>query len=724
MSGPVVLLNRREFLELGLIAAGGLTLGVSLDSRATEPAHVAGATDAFAPNAFVRIGSDNTVTVIVKHIEFGQGTYTGLPTLVAEELDADWAQIRVEAAPADASRYNNLNWGPVQGTGGSSSLNNSWQQLREAGATARAMLVAAASTKWQVPGEEIAVARGVLTHAPSGRTASFGELAALAASQPLPHAVTLKPASAFVYIGKHVPRSDQRSKLDGTAMYTLDYTRPGMLTALVLHPPRFGATWKAFRDAAARQVKGVVEVIPLPSGIAVVARDFWSAKKGRDALEVDWDEDAAFKLGSAEILAQFRALAEAPGVVARRDGDPAPALASAARVVESTYEFPYLAHAAMEPMNCVAEVSGDGCELWYGAQSQSGDQRGVAHALGLEPKQVRINMLYAGGSFGRRADTHADYVIEAALIAQKLGHGKAVKLVWTREDDMRSGRYRPMYYHVIRAGLDQDGKPVAWQQRIVGQSLLAGTPMAPAPGKADRTIHEGASDLPYAIPNFEVDVHAPALAVPVLWWRSVGHTHTAFSTETFFDELAHAAGKDTVEFRLGALKDDARRRAVIELAARESGWGTPLASGRGRGIAVHRSFKTYVAEVAEVTVAADGSFSVDKVTVAVDCGIAVNPDVVRAQMEGGVGYGLSAALNGAITLADGVVEQDNFDGYPVLRLSQMPDVTVHIVASSEDPTGVGEPAVPPIAPAVANALFAATGKRYRRLPFTLGPDDV
>ena len=727
MNAGIFKLNRRDFLQQGLAAGGGLALGVGFTACSDEPAtdttvvpqglsEVAPGTTPFSPNAFVRIDPDNTVTVIVKHTEVGQGIFTGLSTLVAEELDADWAQIRAVGAPADSELYRNLNWGSVQGTGGSSSMNNAYLQMRRAGATARAMLVGAAAKQWEVRAGEIEVASGIVRHVASGQSANFGDLAAGAAQQAVPENVALKAPDAFVYIGRDMPRTDKQAKTNGSAVYTQDFTLPGMLTALVEHPPRFGAHWKTFDASAAEQVEGVEAVLGLATGIAVVAKDFWSAKKGRDALRVEWDERSAFHGNSDEILAEYRELAKTPGQIARRDGDVNAAFDGAAQILDRSYEFPYLAHATMEPMNCVAQVSNDGCELWYGAQIQTGDQNNVAHALDIEPQQVRINMLYAGGSFGRRAHGSSDYVVEAARIAQGLGGGRPVKLVWTREDDMRAGAFRPLNHHRIRAALDRDGAILAWQHRIVGQSVMAGTSFAPEAGAIDKTTVQGGSTLPYAIPNIEVDVHNPDVEVPVLWWRSVGHSHTAFSSEVFFDELAHAAGADPLALRLALLAHDERRRQVIELAARQADWSAPLPAGRGRGIAVHEAHGTYVAQIAEVSVLDDDSFAVDKVTIAVDCGMAVNPDIVRAQMEGGMGFGLSTALGDAITLKDGIVEQDNFDTYQVLRMSQMPEVAVHIVASTLDPTGVGESGVPCIAPAVANALFAATGMRRRRLP--------
>ena len=721
----IVNVSRRDFLKTG----AGLTLGLAAPAVFAQagPGQAGGkvvAAGAFEPNAFVRIGTDNTVTVIIKHLEMGQGTYTGLPTLVAEELDADWSQIRAEGAPADATRYNNLFWGPTQGTGGSTAIANSWEQLRKAGATARAMLVSAAAQRWGVKPEALTVSRGVVLHKASGRKASFGELAVDAAKVPVPAEVKLKSPKDFVYIGKHVPRTDSRAKSTGTAIFTQDVKLPGLLTAVVAHPPRFGAKVKSFDAAKAKAVKGVVDVVAIPQGVAVLARDFWTAKKGRDALAVVWDETGAFKLGTPEIMAEYRKLAATPGLPARKDGDVEGALAGAAKKLEAAYEFPYLAHAAMEPMNCVVKVGAGACEVWNGEQFQTVDQAAVAGVVGLKPEQVKLNMLYSGGSFGRRANPHSDYLLEAAAIAKAINGRAPVKLVWTRVDDMRAGHYRPFNYHVLKGGVDKQGNIVAWHQRIVGQSIMAGTVMEGGMVKngIDATSVEGAATLPYAIGNLGVELHSPKLGVPVQWWRSVGSTHTAFSTETFLDELAAAGGKDPYQLRRALLAKHPRHRGVLELAAQKAGWGKPLAPAkgarRGRGIAVHESFNTFVAQVAEVTVR-DGQLKVDRVVCAVDCGVAVNPAVIRAQMESGIAFGLTAALYGAITLKDGVVEQSNFHDYAPLRMNEMPRVEVHIVSSGEKPSGVGEPATPVIAPAVANAIFAATGKRIRSLPIKL-----
>ncbi|NMG01162.1 xanthine dehydrogenase family protein molybdopterin-binding subunit [Aromatoleum toluolicum] len=716
--------SRRDFLKAG----AGLTLGLVLPGADAALAAAAkdsqGMEAAFAPNAFVRIGADNRVTVIAKHLEMGQGTYTGLATLVAEELDANWAQVVVEGAPADAKRYNNLLWGPSQGTGGSTAIANSFEQLRHAGASARAMLVQAAAARWKVPAGEIRVKAGVVSHAKSGRKASFGELAEAAAKQAVPQDVRLKDPKDFTLIGRHVPRKDSVEKTTGRALFTQDVKLPGMLVAVVAHPPRFGATVRTVDERAARAVPGVLRVVRIPQGVAVLARDYWTAKKGRDALQIDWDDSAAYRGSSAQILADYRKLAATPGLVARRDGDTDKALAEGAQALEAEYAFPYLAHAPMEPLNCVMRIDAQGCEVWNGEQFQTGDQYTLAAFFGLKPEQVKLNMLFAGGSFGRRANPAADYVLETAHIVKAIRGEAPVKLVWSREDDMRAGYYRPLYLHRLRAALDAQGKPLAWAQRVVGQSILAGTPFEAGMVKdgIDATSVEGAANLPYAIPNLQVELHTTSkdVKVPVLWWRSVGSTHTAFAAEVFLDELATAAGADPVAYRLDLLGAHPRHAGVLKLAADKAGWSRPLAPGktgrRGRGVAVHESFNTFVAQVVEVTVAPDGGFTVDRVVCAVDCGIAVNPDVIRAQMEGGIGFGLAAALSGAITLKDGVVEQSNFHDYPILRIDQMPRVEVHIVRSAAKPTGVGEPGVPPLAPALVNALFAATGKRIRTLP--------
>lgn len=721
----VVNASRRQFLKHSVVAGLGLTLGVYLPKLNAEeilsgPGRAgaeASAGTILEPNAFVRIGSDNMVTVISKHLEMGQGTYTGLSTLVAEELDADWSQIKVEGAPANAKLYNNLAWGPVQGTGGSSAIANSFEQMRNAGATAKAMIISAAAEKWSVPRKEITIQKGVVQHETSGKRATLGELAELASTQEVPTKVTLKSPKEFVFIGKGVAiRTDTVEKTNGTAIYTQDIQLPNMLNAVVAHAPRFGSKIKSFDAKAAKAMPGVKHVIQIPTGVAVLANDFWTAKQARETLKIEWDESSAFDLSSDEIFSQYKELAQKPGMNAKQEGDTENALKMAATVIKANYEFPYLAHATMEPMNCVMQLNDEGCEVWNGEQLHTPDQQALAKIFGIKLEQVKINMLYAGGSFGRRANPASDYIKETATIVKQVKKGIPVKLVWTREDDTHAGFYRPLYYHTLEAGIDNQNKAVAWQQRIVGQSIMAGTPFESfIKDGIDPSSIEGAGE-PYTIPNISIQLHSPELPVPVQWWRSVGHTHTGYATETFIDELAHTAKTDPVEFRRGLLAKHPRHLGVLELAAEKANWKASLPKNRGRGIAVVKSFDSYVAQVAEITLHDDKTFSVDRVVVAVDCGVAVNPDVIRAQMEGGVGFGLAAALHSEITLEKGKVKQSNFDDYRVLRINQMPDVEVHIVESSEKPTGVGEPGVPPIAPAVANALFAVTGNRYYKLP--------
>lgn len=718
--------TRRGFLKSG----AGLALAVVAPTIALAdiggPGHAGGplVNGEFSPNAFLRIGTDGTVTVVSKHLEMGQGIYTGLATLVAEELDADWSRVTVEGAPADAKRYSNLFW-KAQGTGGSTAIANSYEQMRRAGATARAMLVAAAAKEWKVPASQITVKNGVVSHAASGRKAGFGELAEAAAKLPVPGDVKLKDPKHFNLIGRSAPRVDSVAKTTGRAIFTQDVKLPGMLVAVVAHPPRFGGRVKSVDDKGARAVKGVSDVVVIPNGVAVLATDYWTAKKGREALKVNWDESQAFHGSSDAIVAAYREQAKTAGLVARNDGDAEAALGKADKVFEAEYVFPFLAHASMEPLNCVMKLENGQCEVWNGEQLHTADQYALAKALGIEVNKVTLHMVYAGGSFGRRANPQSDYLLETAQIVKAINGRAPVKLVWSREDDMRGGFYRPIYVHRVRASLDGKGMPMAWQQRIVGQSIIAGSPFEPVLVKdgIDVTSVEGAATLPYAIPNLNVNLHTTNadVKVPVQWWRSVGSTHTGYATEVFLDELATAAGKDPVAYRMALLKKHPRHAGVLKLAADKAGWGKPLAPAadgakRGRGIAVHESFNSFVAEVVEVTVQKDGEFKVDRVVCAVNCGVVVNPDVVKAQMEGGIGYALAAALTGEITLKDGMVEQSNFNDYTVLRINQMPKVEVHIVKSAAAPTGVGEPGVPPLAPALANALFAATGKRIRTLP--------
>lgn len=737
---------RRRFLQ----QAGTLTLGFYLAPELFCAASAATAPPAdalpgtslpvppFAPNAFVRIGADSSVTVIAKNLEMGQGVFTGLATLLAEELDADWAEVRVEGAPADVGRYTNAALG-MQGTGESTSMAGAWLQMRQAGATARALLVQAAAAQWGVPVAQISVANSVVSHAPSQRHTRIGALTAAAAALPIPSNVALKDPAQFKLIGNPwVRRKDSHAKTNGSALFTQDLKLPGMLIAVAAHPPRFGARVKSFDAGAARAIDGVVDVVPfaaasgLPGGIAVLAANTWTAQRGRDALQIQWDDTSAAHLDSERLATRLRQLASAaaaPGDpetrVALQRGDDSAWQSDGGLQLEALYEVPYLAHAAMEPMNCLVQLSDDGVSLWNGEQLQGADQAAIAALLGITPAGVKITQLYAGGSFGRRGNPHADYVLEAVAIARAAatqGHRVPIKLVWMREDDMRAGYYRPAFVHAIRAALDASGNLIAWRQRSVGQSVLAGSPFAAQiKDGVDPSSLQGSAE-PYEIPNLRLELITPTdIGVPVQWWRSVGHSHTAFATEGMIDELAVASGVDPYQFRRSLLASRPRQRAVLDLAAQRSGWGSALparAPGqrRGRGIALHESFGTCVAQVAEVSVQQDGTVHVDRVVCAVDCGIAINPNAVTAQMQGGIGFGLCAALQGAVTLTDGLVQQSNFDGYQCLRLAQMPEIEVYIVPSHEPPSGVGDPGTPPIAPAVVNAIFQATGQRLRRLP--------
>ncbi len=673
-------------------------------------------------NTFVKVGPDDTVTVVIKHAEFGQGVTTGLTTIVAEEMDTDWEQMRWEFAPANVQLYANSRIG-VQGTVSSSSIANSWEQLRQAGASARAVLVQAAAAAWQVEASEITVHRGRISHK-SGLSGGFSQFAAAAAKLDPPEQVSLKTVDQFGLIGKDVRRLDIAEKSNGSAVFTMDVQKPGMLTAVVERPPRFGGTVKTFDPSAALAVAGVTDVVQISRGVAVVADSFWSACKGREALKVEWDESAAEKRGSRELLDDFRKLAESEGTVARDQGNALEAIRNAQKVVEVEYELPYLAHAPMEPMACVAELKNDGVELTYGAQTLTLDQVNVAQALGLEgPHKVTICSVYGGGSFGRRTSPDSDYVVEAATIAaalkEKAPHGvtpPACKLIWDRADDLRGGRYRPMSFHRMKGTLGADGQIETCFHRAVLQSFFANTLFEPLTihDGIDHAMVHGTVDLPYQIPNLRVEARMAEAGVPTLWWRSLGHTQNAFVTETFFDRLCFEGGQDPIAMRRRLLQNAPRHLGVLELVLEKAG-PAPQGEGVGRGVAVHKSFDTYVAQVVDVRSEGE-KVRVERIVCSVDCGIAVNPDIVKAQMESCITQGLSATLGEAITLVEGRVVQGNFDDYPVLRMAQAPPIEIHIVPSSEAPSGVGEPGLPPLAPALANAIHRATGRWITRLP--------
>jgi isoquinoline 1-oxidoreductase beta subunit len=718
-------LTRRAALK----GMAGLVIGVHLPwdiARAQSGAAQVFAPDAaaaaFAPNAFVRIGTDDTVTVLIKHIEFGQGPFTGLATLVAEELDADWSKVRAEHAPSDPDLYKNLAFG-VQGTGGSTAIANSYEQMRKAGATARAMLVEAAAQAWRVPASEISVERGVLRHGRTGRSARFGQFAQAAARLPAPDNVPLKEPARFRLIGREgaVRKLDSASKANGTAQFTIDIREPNMLTVVVARPERFGGKVVSFEAADALAVRGVVDVKAVPTGVAVYAEGMWPALKGREKLRVTWDEATAEKRSTDQLISEFGELARSPGTVAGQHGDAEAALARAARVIEAEYVFPHLAHAPMEPLDGFLRWDGERAVARLGSQLQTGDHQTIAGVLDLKPEQVRVETMLAGGSFGRRAQANMHLAAELAHVAKAIGPGRPVKLVWTREDDIKGGYYRPLFVHRMR-GAVRDGRIVAWANTIVGQSFLKGSPFeAMIKDGVDPVMVEGARELPYDIPDFQCDVHTAEVGIPTLWWRSVGHTHTAYAVECFVDELLQAAGQDPVQGRLVMMGKAPRHAGVLRAAAQLAGWSGPGPfNDRARGVAVVESFGSFVAQIAEVSVSQSEGPRVHRVWCAVDCGVAVNPDVIRAQMEGGIGYGLGHALFAEVTLDEGRPVQSNFDTYRSLRIHEMPQVEVAIVRSTEKPTGVGEPGVPPIAPAVANALARLGLPRPRRLPMQRG----
>ena len=645
----------------------------------------------------------------------GQGVYTSLPMLVAEELDCDWGSIRVAASPV-APAYNHTTFGMMV-TGGSSSVWSEWERLSAAGASARQMLVLAAARTWKVSPDSCRTENGWVL-GPAGKRLGYGELAAQAAQLTVPKEVVLKDPKDYRLLGKPIRRTDTPAKTAGSAPFGIDVRVPGMLTAVIARPPVFGATLKSMAATRSKQVPGVRRVVAIPAGVAVVADSFWQARMGRDQLELVWDEGPGSRLSTPELRAEYARLAATPGVVARREGDATGALSGAARVLRAEYQVPYLAHSPMEPLNCFVDLKRDSCLIRTGSQFQTVDRNAAAKAAGLKPEQVTLETVFLGGGFGRRGNPASDFVIEAVQVAREVK--QPVKVVWTREDDIRGGYYRPMWHDRISAGLSADGKLTAWRHTIVGQSILTGTSFESALVKngIDDTSVEGAADLPYSIPNLLVELHSTRNAVPVLWFRSVGHSHTAFVVEGFLDEVAHALGKDPYHFRQELLAGHPRHLGVLNAAARMADWGTALPKGHGRGIALHESFKSLVAQVAEVSLDPGEGIVVHRVFCAIDCGKIVNPDLIAAQMESGIAFGLSAALYGAITLKRGRVEQSNFDSYPMLRLDATPRVEVQIVKCTEKPGGVGETGVPPIAPAVANALFAAAGVRLRTLPMT------
>lgn len=719
MNAPLNI-SRRTFIKATALIAGGLVIAFTipyakrflLPGAAKDNASEAGK-KLPTPNAFLRIGTDNTITVMLAHSEMGQSIWTTLPMLIAEELDADWSKIKVEHASA-APEYAHTAYG-IQMTGGSTTTWSEFDRYRQVGALTRALLAGAAAQELGVAVESVKTENGFVIS--GDKKISYGDLAEAAAKLETPKTVILKDPKDWKIIGKATKRLDGPEKINGTAIFGQDVHFEGLMTAMVARSPVFGGSVKSFDASAAKQIKGVRTVVQIPTGVAVVADNYWAAKQGRDALKVEWDLGPNAGLDSKTLLEEFRKMATAEGLTAAKAGDSKMALSKAAKTVEAEYVLPYLAHSPMEPLNCTVRIEKDACEIWTGTQMQGPDQQAAAKILGLKPEQVKLHTLFLGGGFGRRANPAADFVSEAVQVAKAAG--VPVKTVWSREDDVKGGYYRPMYLHKAIIGLDAKGLPAAWQHVTVGQSIMSGTPFEAFMIKdgVDATSVEGVADSPYlkGIPDHHVSLHTPKTGIPVLWWRSVGHSHSAFMMESLIDELAHAAGRDPLDYRRELLKDHPRHLAALNLAAEKADWGKPLPKGTFRGIAVHESFGSFAAQVAEVSVD-KGVVKVHRMVCAIDCGLSVNPDSLKAQMESAISFGLGAAMQSEITFKDGMVQQSNFHDYKVMRMNEMPKVEVHIVVSTEKMGGVGEPGLPPVAPAVTNAIFAATGKRIRSLP--------
>ena len=717
MSEPASGITRRSFLQVSALSGAGLIIAFYVPGRARAAPAPQAKKPPPRPNAFVRVAPDDSVTVLLAHSEMGQGIWTGLAMLIAEELECDWSKVRVEHAPA-APAYAHTAFG-MQMTGGSTSTWSEFERYRTVGAMARDMLVRAAAQGWNVDPKRLRTENG---HVVKGdEKLSYGQLAEAAEKLPPPPTVKLKQPEDWKLIGKRVRRLDSPEKVTGKAKFGMDVAFEGLRTAVVARAPAFQGKVRSFDASKAKAVPGVEQVVQVPSGVAVVAKDFWSAKTGRDALQVEWDLGPGAAVDTDELEARYRALARTPGAVAAEKGDCDAALERAAKRVEAEYAVPYLAHATMEPLNCAVKIEGGRCEIWTGTQFQTNDQASAARISGVKPEDVSIHTQFLGGGFGRRATPDSDFVSEAVHVAKAAG--VPVKVVWTREDDIRGGFYRPLFVHRIEAGLDAKGVPVAWRHAIVGQSILAGTPFEKAMVKngVDETSVEGVTDSPYldAVAARRVWLHSPRNEVPVLWWRSVGNTHTAFAMESMIDELAAAAGQDPLAFRSAMLRDKPRHLRALRVAAEKAGWGSPPPTGRARGLAVHESFGSIVAEVAEVSVEEGRRIRVDRVSCAVDCGLAVNPLAIEAQVQGAVAFGLGPVLHSRITLKQGRVQQSNFHDYQVLRMNEMPEVSVQVLESKAKMGGIGEPATAPISAAVANAVFALTGQRLRTLPLRL-----
>jgi isoquinoline 1-oxidoreductase beta subunit len=708
--GPADGISRRTFLRAAAAAGSGLMLSLRLPSAGRDAA-AAGA-DEFAPNAFIRIGGDGQVVLTMPYVEMGQGTYTSIPMLIAEELEVDLKQVQLEHAPPNEKLYANPLLG-VQATGNSNAIRGAWQPLRQAGAAARTMLVAAAAKRWNVDPASCRAQSGEVLHPATGRSIKYGDVAADAARLPVPESVVLKQPKDFTLIGTPAKRLDTPAKVNGTALYGIDVRPPGAKIATLAQSPVFGGRLKSVNDTAAKAVKGVRQIVRLDDAVAVVADHMGAAKKGLAALKIEWDDGPHAKLSTADIAAELEQATLKPGAVAQTIGDVDKAMAGAVTKVEAIYQVPFLAHTTMEPMNCTVHLRNDGCEIWIGSQAVARVQAAAAKTAGLPLDKVVVHNHLLGGGFGRRLES--DGAERAVQIAQHVDG--PVKVVWTREEDIQHDMYRPYWLDRLSAGLDAKGMPVAWNNRYAGSSVIARWLPPAFKNGFDPDSTEGAIDLVYTLPNMHVEyVRVEPPGIPTAFWRSVGPSHNVFVTESFMDELAAAAKQDAVAYRLALLDKAPRAKAVLALAAQKAGWGPPLPKGSGRGVSLQHVFATYMAQVAEVEVAKDGTVRVRRVVCAVDCGTVVNPDTVRAQIQSAIIFGITAALHGQITLKNGRVEQTNFDTYQALRLNEAPSIEVHIVQNFEPPGGMGECGTSCIVPAVANAIFAATGKRLRKMP--------
>jgi len=701
-------LNRRSFLVASAAVGGGLVLSLALPTGRGEAAN----SDSFAPNAFIRIGKDGQVTLTMPYVEMGQGTYTSIPMLIAEELEVNLKQVRLEHAPPNEKLYANPLLG-VQATGNSNAMRGAWKPLREAGATARTMLVAAAATRWGVDPKTCRAQDGEVIHVPTSRRLKYGELASEAAKIPVPANAALKSPEEFKLIGTPVKRLDARAKVNGTAFYGIDARPPGVKFATLAQSPVFGGRVRSVDDKAAKAVKGVRQIVRLDDAVAVVADHMGAAKKGLAALKVEWDEGPHAKLSTEEIARELDQATLGSGAVAQNIGDADKAMASAATRVEATYQVPFLAHATMEPMNCTVHLRKEECEIWIGNQAVARVQAMAAKAAGLPPEKVIVHNHLIGGGFGRRLE--ADGAVRAVEIAKHVDG--PVKVVWTREEDIQHDMYRPYWFDRISAGLDERGRPTAWSHRFAGSSVIARWLPPAFKDGLDPDSTEGAIDLVYDLPNFHVEfVRKEPPGIPTGFWRSVGPSHNVFVTESFIDEMAVAAKQDAVAYRRALLGKSPRAKAVLDLAAEKAGWGQALPKGAGRGVSLQFVFGSYLAQVAEVEVSKAGTVYIRRVVCAIDCGTVVNPNTVQAQIQSGIIFGATAALYGEITLKNGRVEQTNFDTYQMIRMNDAPVIEVHVVKSSEPPGGMGETGTSAIVPAIANAIFAATGKRLRKLP--------